>query len=102
MKIKEYEQLIIKLLEEKPPARKDDFILYGLVLKNCGISLDMSLKEFFLTHKKIKAPNFKTIERNRRHIQRLRPDLKDSKTAIAREEKIEEYREYNLTSIGDK
>ena len=43
----ETQKLVCEILEQKPIARTDDFILYGFVLKRYGVSLDMPLKEFF-------------------------------------------------------
>lgn len=34
-------------------------------------------------------------------IQELRTDLQDRKTAVAREERIEDFKEYNLSGIGE-
>lgn len=85
------QRMVCEILEQKPIARTDDFILYGFVLKRYGVSLDMSLKEFFLNYKKLKVPNFKTIERARRIVQSVRLDLIDCETYEAREELEERY-----------
>lgn len=87
------QELVTEILEQKPISRTDDFILYGFVLKRFGVSLDMSLKEFFVSYKKLKVPSFKSIERTRRLIQSIRLDLKDYKTSLARKEEEEKYYE---------
>lgn len=87
------EKLVTEILEEKPISRTDDFILYGFVLKRLGVSLDMTLRQFFNTHKTLNVPSFKSIERTRRLIQSVRLDLKDYKTSLARNEAEEKYRE---------
>lgn len=109
MKIKVLENKVLKVLEENEEARKDDFVLYGAVLQETGAYqrfLDINhgfaptLIAFLIHAKEIKAPAFESVSRCRRHIQELRPDLKDTKTAIKREEAEEEYKQYNLTDIG--
>ena len=102
MKIKTYENIVLKALEENKRARSDDFILYGSVLKRLGIDLQMSLYEFLANAKRNKVPSFETITRCRRHLQELRTDLQDSKTAVMREERIQEFKEYNRSGIGNK
>lgn len=89
----ENEKIVTEILETKPIARTDDFILYGFVLKRFGVSLDMSLKEFFVSYKKLNVPSFKSIERTRRLIQSVRLDLIDCPTFAVREKEEEKYRE---------
>lgn len=87
------QRMVCEILEEKPIARTDDFILYGFVLKRHGVSLDMPLREFFTSYKKYKSPSFKTIERARRAVQSVRLDLLDYDTAVARRRLEEEMRD---------
>lgn len=87
MKIKTYEDVVLRALEENKRARGDDFILYGSVLKRLGVDLQSSLFEFLASAKSNKMPSFETITRCRRHIQELRTDLQDVKVAVAREER---------------
>lgn len=101
MRIKELEKYVLRALEDCERARKDDFLLYGIVLEYKNIQvLDATLRGFLGHAKELGVPSFESVSRCRRHIQELRPDLKDTKTAIAREEAQEEYKEYNLTGIG--
>lgn len=100
--IKNTEEYVLSVLERNLRARADDFILYGAVLKSMGVDLiNTSIGEFLATAKIRKYPSFETVTRCRRHIQELRQDLTDKKTAIARENKIEDYKEYNISGIGD-
>lgn len=101
LKLKKLEPYVLQVLEENEQSRKDDFLLYGLVLKELGVSLNIRLKEFFVVAKQIKAPPFESVSRIRRHIQELRPDLKDSKVAIKRQEQEEVFENYNKSSIGE-
>lgn len=100
--LKKLEPIVLKALEENEDARKDDFILYYRVLKSLMLPIESMSVEIFLNMAKsdLKAPPFESVTRCRRHIQELRPELKHIKTAIAREEKTEEYKEYNLSGIG--
>ena len=101
MKIKELEKYVVKALEESEATRKDDFVLYAYVLAEKGVPLYQQLGEYLFTAKRDKMPAFESVSRCRRHIQELRPDLKDMKTAIAREEKQDDFIEYNLSGIGE-
>lgn len=101
-KIKKTEDIVLDVLEKNERARKDDFVLYGAVLKRLGVDLKQSLYEFLANAKENKMPSFETVTRCRRHIQELRTDLTDSKTAIAREENIERFKEYNLSDVRSK
>lgn len=89
----ETQRMVCEILEEKPIARTDDFILYGFVLKKCGVSLDMPLREFLQNQAKLDVPSFKTVERVRRDIQAVRLDLVEFKTEEARRKAEEKYHE---------
>lgn len=102
MKIKKTEQIVLTTLEENPRAREDDFILYGGVLKRLGVSLSTPLNSFLATAKLNKYPSFETVSRCRRHIQELRQDLVNSQVAIKREDRQEDFKNYNLSGIGEK
>lgn len=101
-KLKKIEDIVLDVLESNLKARKDDFVLYGAVLKRLGVDLKQELFKFLATAKENKMPSFETVTRCRRHIQELRLDLTDNKTAIAREENIERFKEYNLSDIRSK
>lgn len=100
--IKNTEETVLAVLERNLKARTDDFILYGGVLKEMGVVLkETSLYDFLANAREWGLPSFETVTRCRRHIQELRQDLKDGQTAIAREQKIEDYKIYNLSGIGE-
>lgn len=101
MTIKTYESIVLNILEKNKLAREDDFILYGAVLRKLGVGGDKPLFDFLATAKKNKMPSFETITRCRRHIQALRYDLVESKTAIVREERKEDFVLYNRSGIGE-
>lgn len=91
--MKNYKEIVLELLEEKPITRKDDYILYGFVLKRLGYSLDITLREFLQNQKKLKMPSFKSIERSRRDIQAERTDLIDIPTFNVRYDEEKNYHE---------
>lgn len=102
MKIKSTEEIVLEVLNRNLRARTDDFILYGGVLKEMGISLrQTNLYNFLANAKKNNIPSFETVTRCRRHIQEILPRLKDDKTDLERLKKIQEFKEYNLTDIGE-
>lgn len=99
--LKKLEPVVLKALEEDEAARKNDFILYACVLKKLGLNLKMSLETFlYLAKGWLKAPPFESVTRCRRKIQKDRPELQDVKTAFAREEQEEVYKEYNKSILG--
>lgn len=103
MKIKKYESIVLETLQNNILSRASDFILYGSVLKKLGVDLkSTTLYEFFSTADVNKMPSFETITRCRRHIQALRTDLQDNATAVARENKMDDYVAYNRSGIGEK
>lgn len=94
--IKNTEELVYKILFYKPRARTDDFILYGCVLAQCNIDLNMSMKDFLLSAKKLKFPPFATVTRCRRKLQEKYPYLKDEKTAVFRAWAEQKFRNINM------
>lgn len=101
MKLKSLESIVIDALKRNPRARQDDFILYGSVLKAMKVSFETTIFQFLATAKENKMPTFESVSRCRRHIQELMPELKDQKAAVKREEKIEDYKIYNISGIGE-
>ena len=101
MKIKNYESLVLDTLEKNKLARKNDFILYGSVLRRMGVDLNMTLADYLITADSKGMPSFETITRCRRHIQQLRTDLQDSEKAVKREDAQYDYKIYNLSGIGE-
>ena len=102
MKIKSFEEIVLDILEVNKLARSNDFILYGSVLRRLGVDLkNTNLYDFLINANTNKMPSFATITKCRRHVQSLRTDLQDDKTAVARENKIDDYVAYNRTGIGE-
>ena len=102
MKIKKYESIVLDVLQFNERASQDDFVLYGAVLRRLGVDLkNTSLFEFLSTADSKGMPSFETITRCRRHIQCMRTDLQDDATAVARQNKIDDYVAYNRSGIGE-
>lgn len=99
--LKSTEEIVIDVLRRNERARKDDFILYGSVLRQLGVDLSTSLYEFLSKAKTNKMPTFETVSRCRRHINELLPELADQKTVEKRIEKIADFKKYNLSGIGE-
>ena len=100
-KKKNIEALVLDALRTNIRARKDDFILYGSVLKRMGIDLGISLYTFLSTAREFyNAPSFESVTRCRRHIQEQMPELKDKETAEARQNEQYEFYKYSKTSVG--
>lgn len=101
MRLKKLEPIVKKILEKVENARKNDFILYALVLFKMGFNLNESVGTFLVNAKDKNVPSFEGVTRCRRHIQELMPELKDSTTDVYRNLKTEEYKEYNLSGMEE-
>lgn len=99
--IKNTEKVVLTVLERNTRAREDDFILYGGVLKEMGINLQTSLYEFLANAKQNKVPTFETVTRCRRHIQELKQELRKGEISVKRQDREEDFKRYNLSSIGE-
>lgn len=94
--LKRNEDRVEKLLMDYPEARKDDWVLYGAYLDNyTGVRSDITFGEIILEHKTLRLPSFASITRARRKVQARRPELKDTKTAIKREQAEDDFREFS-------
>lgn len=93
--IENTEQVVRLTLEENPRARKDDFILYGGVLKRMGINIKQSLAMFLATAKDLKMPSFETVTRCRRKLQEQDSTLIDAETKELREKQENEFIAYS-------
>ena len=96
-KLYKLEDIVLKVLEEQPDTRQDDFFLVFRVWEkfdervktlNCG--------QVFYNHKKLNLPTFESITRCRRKIFETRKDLTDDKTTDARLEETITYIDYAL------
>lgn len=96
MKSREIEPIVTKLLEQHPATRKDDFMLvlgvYWSVNKN---AMNMRFVDVMKDHEKMGLPSFESITRCRRKICESRPELKDKKMAVIREEEQQEFKKYS-------
>lgn len=94
--LKTMEKVVLEVLEEIPEARKDDYILMLAVCKKTGAEIGgKTFTEVMANHKLYKIPNWKTVERCRRKIQRVRPDLVAPEVAKKRLMEQQDYREYS-------
>ena len=89
------EKVVLEVLEQSIVARMDDYVLMYLVCEKinpdaCDLPFGMALYH----HRNYCIPNWKTIERCRRKIQRKRPDLVAPEIARKRYYEEETYKEY--------
>lgn len=95
-KLIKVEKIVEKILEENIETRKDDFKLILEVFNKINENTKYIKFSYVLqNHKAMGLPSFESITRARRKIQERRQDLVDNKTAVKREEEIEEYEEYS-------
>lgn len=92
--IKDTEQTVYEVLVGNKRARKDDFVLYGAVLKKQGVDLSQNLMEFLAYAKERKMPSFETVSRCRRKLQAQNEDLVDLDTKEIRMEQQQEFLRY--------
>lgn len=91
------EELVYHILKTKPHARDDDFVLIAeFYYELCPEILNMKFSEVFLGHKELGLTNFKSIERARRTVQAMYPDLASEQTKEKRKNLENEYKEYYL------
>lgn len=100
-KLRTTEDFVLAVLKRNKRARKDDFILYGGVLKELGVSLNTSLAEFLSTAKQDNMPSFETVTRCRRHIQEQMPELKDENVTLIRQQAMYDFIDYNKKKLGE-
>lgn len=98
-KLHTMEKVVLKVLEEQPETRKDDYLLMLAVCEETEADIiGNTFKDAMLHHKMLKIPNWETVTRCRRKIQEKRPDLVSPKTARKRRKEEEKYRKYARTS----
>lgn len=96
---KNLEDIVLNALEKIKLARKDDFILYGVVLQSLGVNLNRPLKDLFIYHKEMGCPSFESVTRCRRKISETRKDLIDCGTAKIRRDEQEKFRDYSRKGV---
>ena len=100
--------LVKSILESKPEARDDDYLLWLLVLQEvCAIerredfTKHMNVESFLVGTKFSDDPSYETVSRARRKLQARHPHLRASEeTRVAREEYEEHYRKYARRTEG--
>ena len=97
-KLKVIEDLVLKVLENYPETRKDDYLLMAKVCET--VRPDIMTESFgkvLYNYQRSGAPNWKSVERARRKVQSKHPYLKDDNTANARVIEEMRYREYAIS-----
>lgn len=93
-KLKNIEPKVIKILEEHPETRGDDFLLLKHYYNEI---IDVSFMSFATVcdhHEELDLPSFESIRRCRQKVQANRPDLVDPRTAKHRRKLIDDYKDY--------
>lgn len=89
------ESLVRKILIENSKTRDDDFELIAeYYYQLCPEIANMNFSCVFLGHKELGLVSFKSIERARRNVQAMYPELASTKVKLKRKQLQEEYREY--------
>lgn len=94
-KLHTMEKVVLNVLEKSPAARSDDYVLMWLVCNELKPELvEKPFADVLYHHKSWGLPNWETVTRCRRKIQRNRPDLVVEVTSRKRRKEEAEYREY--------
>ena len=93
-KIQATEKIVLEILEEYPPARRDDYILMLKVCEKTNPTVINFPFWLVMRNHSFSLPNWETVTRCRRKIQAKRPDLVAPETARKRRKQEKEYREY--------
>ena len=81
------------ILRRRKETRDNDFLLYQRVMNYNGISVDKSFREVTELMRTGKLPSFASVERARRKVQEIYPELAPSaKAQEAKDFLEEEYR----------
>lgn len=92
------ETVVENILEKHKETRSDDYLLFLLVIKRMKPNLlNKTLDEVFRGHYKNGLPNWETVTRTRRKIQRNRPELCDDRTILKRSDRQKEFENYART-----
>ena len=96
---KKIEDLVYEILVDNLSARDDDYILIAEYYYRLNPEIvNLKFNYVFLAHKELNLPSFKTIERARRKVQSMYPELANSKTKKLREQLKKEYENYYLNN----
>ena len=93
-KLHTMEKLVLEILEESVAARQDDYILFIRVCEKTNpqildVPFGLAMKIHYF-----QLPNWESVARSRRKIQKKRPDLVEEETARKRRKAETEYRKY--------
>ena len=93
-------ELVKGILERYPKARDNDNTLYQYVMNNYGVSVKTPFKEVCDMISSRKLPSMWTIERARRKVQELYPELAPSSEAKAKKDMEEdEYKKLSRIEV---
>lgn len=99
-KLKSLEKVIKPILEDNPPTREDDLLLYAEVLRRYDPTLlGLSVRDFLLDTPNV--PNMKTVERVRRKLQAKFPRLASEKAKRKRAKEQATYISYAKDDDGE-
>lgn len=92
-------KLVEELLYQFPDTRNSDELLYLIVCKAvCKGADKLPLERVLLERSNLGLPNYASVERARRKIQRENPELRaDEAVEDKRYEEFKEYKEYVTT-----
>lgn len=93
MEVRTTAEMVKSILEVNKPARDDDYILYGHILNEYGLSYSTPFSTIAAMVKRKSIPSFETVSRCRRKAQEIYPELQ-GKAAIARDGLQLEYVEF--------
>lgn len=93
-RLRNIETKVIKILEEYPETRGDDWLLLRAFYNEIIDVSTMSFATVCQHHEDLKLPSFESIRRCRQKVQANRLDLVDPRTAKHRRKLVDEYKEY--------
>lgn len=89
------EKIVEDILKEYSIARKDDWILYGLVVNKINPEcMYKSFKDVIKNHLEYRLPAFESVSRCRRKLQATNEDLVNNDMKAKRNEYEEIYKSY--------
>lgn len=94
MKLQNIEPKVIKILEEYPYTRRDDWLLLKVYYNEIIDVNTMSFATVCDHHEELNLPSFESIRRCRQKVQAKRLDLVDPTTAKHRRKLIDDFEEY--------
>lgn len=96
-KLRNIENIVKTILEEKPETRGDDYLLYYEVMKKYnGDLLSLPFGGVLMHHDDLGVPNIKSVERARRKAQEKHPELLSEEKKKKRAEEEQAYIEYAI------